>query len=298
MNKFWYNFNNTIFKASLAISIILALILSIVISAFLSNVVGGWAILIWILILGIGILIILELHSLWGLIIEYVGTVNKMSETVESLNEKSEKREDIDKEDEKDYEEARILKATSTWECLYCHRINPDNKSECLNCKRPKPTSTWNCSYCHSANPVSEKQCLNCNRLKPTSSWKCSNCHSVNPDTETNCRICKHPRWTKEPEKWACTHCGNPNNGNEEYCVICGSHKGNSPKIKPQTQNQDITFDTQSNTTDTPIVTPANPTIPTSTATLQETPQKWICSSCGSENRPVANFCHICGKHK
>ncbi len=266
MKKFWYNFNDSIFKISLVVSIVLTFIVSIIISVVLSTAVGGWALLIWILILVIGILIVLEMHSLWGLIIEFVGTVYIIKDDLQTIKDSSEKNEDTD----------NITKEIDT---------QPLNGVKRCSCGAPLKENDIVCLRCGKTVESLLKDTVQEKKMPTsTSTWKCLKCNSVNPDTAYKCRVCKRPRWTKEFEKWVCTYCDNLNSGNNDYCAICGSHRGNA---QPQTLT---------NTSDPPTVKTAVPSS-TPTPAPKPVPQKWTCS-CGSVNNSNANFCFKCGKHR
>lgn len=264
MKKFWYELNEVFFRLSMAASLVLVFIVSIIWFTRIDED-GMGAFLIGILILIFGSLCVVAIHSVWGLIIEFVGTVYIIRDDLQTIKDSSEKNEDTNKTKEVNTQPLKGVKRCS------CGAPLKENDIVCLRCGKTVESLL--------KDTVQEKKIPT-----STSTWKCLKCNSVNPDTDDICRVCKRPRWTKEPEKWVCTHCSNVNSGNDNYCGVCGSHRGNAqaqpmPSVSAPPKAAAVT-------------SPAPAPKP------QPAPQKWTCSSCGNVNNPNANFCSICGNHR
>lgn len=143
MKNSWHEKNETIFKISFVLSIILMIFGNGVVAGEISDLTGGGGFGLFCCFTFVGLIVVVNFHLLWGMIIEYIGTVNKMSIDIESIKENSVKRE----VEEKISETVEI--------------INPNTQVD-LETGIRKPLSGWKCMKCGTINQYCEEECKIC----------------------------------------------------------------------------------------------------------------------------------------
>lgn len=330
MKKFWYELNKTIFRISLGASIIQVLILTIIISTTVGKSSDSpvWGIFLAFLILIFGSFYVIMIHSVWGLIIEYIGTVYEMRDDVGSLENKSSKNDD--------FLSHKTVYSDSVKRCSRCGEYLKENDIVCLHCGKtvdslletsPKPKilesisnkyessnnnprpNTWKCPNCETINSEYKRYCVNCKQERLTKI--CPNCNKIVDLKTPICPNCKQTFSKKHVVR--CKRCGTEIREGQTLCDSCQENKQNTSEnaIPTNAPQQNIKIRTcyycrkqispfakicsfcGKAQPDFQQVTPA-PSEEKVTQPVVESSEK-ICQ-CGAKMPAGSKFCGICGR--
>ena len=245
MKKFWYGLNKTIFRISLGASIVQVLILTIIISAVVANISDNPILVIFLglLVFIFGSFFVIMIHAVWGLIIEYIGTVYEMRDDIKSLENISGKNDLLS---HKTIPNDSVKRCSRCGEqlrendivCLYCGKVvdnlsetppkprnleSISNKYENSNKNSQSNTWKWKCPNCETINSEAKRYCVNCKQARLTKI--CPNCNKVLDLNATICPHCKQAFSRKQVVR--CRRCGTEISEGQTFCDSCQAKEQN-----------------------------------------------------------------------